>query len=501
MGNGKAVRALLAIVAVIAACLLQPSHAGLSSVRVSVRIGTQAKIKSTPISFSSSRCVNVASTLAAAKAQVQVSWQGSDSSKAACSAIQFFQAQQCTGDALVTYTKANSSVKKLPSAAKSARCVIDMCALCPANSKCIAPIDNRLVVTCVCYTGYYAVSSACQSSKTTGASTTPSSGVSESSSSTAATSSNTAATSSSTAATSSNAAATSSNAAETSSNTAATSSNAAATSSNAAETSSNTAATSSNAAETSNNAAEASTNGAYTSSIGIYTTTNGAYYTSTSGPYASSIGFDTSTNGGYYTSTNGAYTSSIGVYTSTNGAYTSSNTYESPVLGTMLVKYKGMVMVPFLKPLLDTTGRRRDGLVVLDSYRGHLTEAVGQTMQMFWLSRAIIPGGCTLLVQPLDVSVNRAFKCGVRHRYSLWFEKEGINLTTKAVPMPAEELQAAAHEDDAAEEDAEAAAAEEEGVVLEEGGEAEEPTDDEWWRPGRYDGEECEEWHAGDDSE
>ncbi|CAI6011977.1 unnamed protein product [Closterium sp. NIES-65] len=123
---------------------------------------------------------------------------------------------------------------------------------------------------------------------------------------------------------------------------------------------------------------------------------------------------------------------------------------------------------------------------------------------------------------PLDVSINRAFKCGVRHRYSGWFEEEGINTTTKSVlddvndlvddelvvnpfyvevPMPAEELQAAAEEADAAEEDAEAAAAEEEGGVLEEGGEAEEPSDDEWWRPGRFDGEDCKEWHAGDDSE
>ncbi|CAI7809897.1 unnamed protein product [Closterium sp. NIES-54] len=232
------------------------------------------------------------------------------------------------------------------------------------------------------------------------------------------------------------------------------------------------------------------------------------------------------------------------------------------------------VMVPFLKPLRESTGRCREALVVLDSYRGHLTEAVGQTMRMFRLLRAVIPGGCTPLVQPLDVSINRAFKCGVRHRYSSWFEEEGINTTTKAaelvlcwidesweaipeelvkkafvtcgistpidgsedhlilahmrdkgevevlddvndlvddelvvnpfyaeVPMPAEVLQAAAEEADAAEEDVEAAAAEEEGGVLEEGGEAEEPSDDEWWRPGRFDGEDCEEWHAGDDSE
>ncbi|CAI7833602.1 unnamed protein product [Closterium sp. NIES-54] len=58
------------------------------------------------------------------------------------------------------------------------------------------------------------------------------------------------------------------------------------------------------------------------------------------------------------------------------------------------------VMVPFLKPLRESTGRCREALVVLDSYRGHLTEAVGQTMRMFRLSRAVIPGGCTPLVQP-----------------------------------------------------------------------------------------------------
>ncbi|CAI5488852.1 unnamed protein product [Closterium sp. Naga37s-1] len=75
-----------------------------------------------------------------------------------------------------------------------------------------------------------------------------------------------------------------------------------------------------------------------------------------------------------------------------------------------------------------------------------------------------------------------------------------VNPFYAEVPMPAEELQAAAQEADAAEEDAEAAAAKEEGGVLEEGGEAIEPSDDEWWRPGRFDGENCEEWHAGDDS-
>ncbi|CAI7923534.1 unnamed protein product [Closterium sp. NIES-53] len=94
------------------------------------------------------------------------------------------------------------------------------------------------------------------------------------------------------------------------------------------------------------------------------------------------------------------------------------------------------VLVPFLKPIRERAGRRREALVVLDSYRGHLTEAVGQTMRMFRLTRAVIPGGCTSLLQPLDVSVNRAFKAGTRHRYGTWFEDIGINTRTRAGEMP-----------------------------------------------------------------
>ncbi|CAI7803726.1 unnamed protein product [Closterium sp. NIES-54] len=90
------------------------------------------------------------------------------------------------------------------------------------------------------------------------------------------------------------------------------------------------------------------------------------------------------------------------------------------------------VLVPFMRPLRDEGCSRKDVLLVLDSYQGHLTEAVSQTMRLFRLTRTVIPGGCTPLVQPLDVSINRAFKAGVRHRYGTWFEEDGIRSTTPA---------------------------------------------------------------------
>ncbi|CAI5986427.1 unnamed protein product [Closterium sp. NIES-65] len=81
-----------------------------------------------------------------------------------------------------------------------------------------------------------------------------------------------------------------------------------------------------------------------------------------------------------------------------------------------------------------------------------------------------------------------------------------VNPFYAEAPVPAEELQPAG-EDVAAEEEeaAEAAAAaeEEEWNTPEEGEEAGvfNDEDDEWWRADRYDGEECEEWVAGDDED
>ncbi|CAI5462767.1 unnamed protein product [Closterium sp. Yama58-4] len=89
-----------------------------------------------------------------------------------------------------------------------------------------------------------------------------------------------------------------------------------------------------------------------------------------------------------------------------------------------LVQYRTtQVLVPFLKLLREEEGRCKDALLVLDSYRG-------QTMKLFKLTRAVIPTSCTSLMQLLDVSVNRSFKVGMRHRYSTWFGDEGIGYTT-----------------------------------------------------------------------
>ena len=52
----------------------------------------------------------------------------------------------------------------------------------------------------------------------------------------------------------------------------------------------------------------------------------------------------------------------------------------------------------------------RPTLLVLDLFGAHKTEEVLNTFSANDIVVSMIPGGCTSLVQPLDVSINRPFK-------------------------------------------------------------------------------------------
>ncbi|CAI7830807.1 unnamed protein product [Closterium sp. NIES-53] len=74
-------------------------------------------------------------------------------------------------------------------------------------------------------------------------------------------------------------------------------------------------------------------------------------------------------------------------------------------------------------------------MVVLDSYRGHLTEGVKGKFRELNCVPAIILSGCTAEVQPLNVCINKRFKASVRQQSLKWFQEEGQEqLTRAAVP-------------------------------------------------------------------
>ncbi|CAI7903603.1 unnamed protein product [Closterium sp. NIES-54] len=83
-------------------------------------------------------------------------------------------------------------------------------------------------------------------------------------------------------------------------------------------------------------------------------------------------------------------------------------------------------VLPHLNPQRGQNARR--AMLVLDSYRGHITQAMLQAYRTHSITLAVIPTGCTSQIQPLDVST----KAAVRARYAKWFMREGIHLKTKA---------------------------------------------------------------------
>ncbi|CAI7843731.1 unnamed protein product, partial [Closterium sp. NIES-53] len=87
-------------------------------------------------------------------------------------------------------------------------------------------------------------------------------------------------------------------------------------------------------------------------------------------------------------------------------------------------------VVLFLKPKFGV--QSRSAMLVLDSYRGHLTKDVKARFAALNIVPAVIPAGCVADVQPLDVSVNKSFKASVRQQYQSWFEADGMNILTRA---------------------------------------------------------------------
>uniref|UniRef100_A0AAR2J5P4 HTH CENPB-type domain-containing protein n=1 Tax=Pygocentrus nattereri TaxID=42514 RepID=A0AAR2J5P4_PYGNA len=59
-------------------------------------------------------------------------------------------------------------------------------------------------------------------------------------------------------------------------------------------------------------------------------------------------------------------------------------------------------------------------LLVMDSMRAHITPQFKNKLKVFNTIPAIIPGGLTKILQPLDISVNRSFKAVLRHLWEQW---------------------------------------------------------------------------------
>ena len=71
-------------------------------------------------------------------------------------------------------------------------------------------------------------------------------------------------------------------------------------------------------------------------------------------------------------------------------------------------------------------GGLRKSLLVYDAFKAHVTDRVKALFKRERTDLAVIPGGLTSILQPLDVSLNKPFKDGVRRQWMQWMA-EGIH--------------------------------------------------------------------------
>ena len=67
-----------------------------------------------------------------------------------------------------------------------------------------------------------------------------------------------------------------------------------------------------------------------------------------------------------------------------------------------------------------------------DQFSAHLTPKVNSKVRALNTDVAVIPGGLTGVLQPLDVSMNKPFKAGLRHRWQGWMASDAPKPCTKA---------------------------------------------------------------------
>ena len=105
------------------------------------------------------------------------------------------------------------------------------------------------------------------------------------------------------------------------------------------------------------------------------------------------------------------------------------------------VNKKGWMTTEIMNTWIESVWRTRpnaffqpQGMLVLDSMRAHITEEVKHSFAQVRTPLAVIPGGLTCKLQPLDISVNHAFKVHIRNEWERWMS-DGMKTYTASGRM------------------------------------------------------------------
>ncbi len=73
-------------------------------------------------------------------------------------------------------------------------------------------------------------------------------------------------------------------------------------------------------------------------------------------------------------------------------------------------------------------------ILLLDQYKCHLMDSVVSKIQSYGIELDHIPGGCTGLVQPVDVGINKPLKNLIHGHWEQWMMDVGIKVAKTKKP-------------------------------------------------------------------
>ena len=90
----------------------------------------------------------------------------------------------------------------------------------------------------------------------------------------------------------------------------------------------------------------------------------------------------------------------------------------------------------WIRECLPRTRNHEQSLLVWDSFRAHLTDDVKAALRQPQIDVAVIPGGLTPVLQPLDKCLNKPFKDSVRNKYLAWMLRGPFEYTPSGKKKP-----------------------------------------------------------------
>ena len=84
------------------------------------------------------------------------------------------------------------------------------------------------------------------------------------------------------------------------------------------------------------------------------------------------------------------------------------------------------VIVPYIKAVHANNGLNDDhpALVIINNFKGQVTDGIVQLLDDNNIHLVKLPANITDRLQPMDISVNKAAKDFLRHKFNEWYSEQ-----------------------------------------------------------------------------